>query len=168
MPVAAIHSLPAVLGAARRRVGDTRHAARFGLRASSLETATVAVNGEVRAAERKKTTEEARPAGLETLYDDGFGSVTVKDYFEAARAVSRDDGGPPRWFCPVEGGGPAVEDAPLLLFLPGALTAQLSAGRIAYCLHFTVYSLHFFTIIFYFFKLDRLPYLKYLFRYVIM
>jgi hypothetical protein len=107
----------------------------------------VAVNGEVRAAERKKTTEEEvtvpkeeeRPAGLETLYDDGFESVTVNGYFAAARAVSRDDGGPPRWFCPVECGRPAVEDAPLLLFLPGALTAQLSAGRITRCLHFIVY-----------------------------
>ncbi|CAM0881241.1 unnamed protein product [Alopecurus aequalis] len=56
---------------------------------------------------------------LTPLYDDGFGAVTVKDYFAAARALSRDDGGPPRWFCPMESGQPAVEDAPLLLFLPG-------------------------------------------------
>ncbi|GJN31899.1 hypothetical protein PR202_gb20354 [Eleusine coracana subsp. coracana] len=136
MPVAALHSLPAVLGAGcRRRRGAARQAARFGLRASSVDTATVSVNGEVinnKVVERKTTPTEdedvlvakeeegqERPAGLEALYDDGFGSVTVKDYFAAARAVSQDDGGPPRWFCPVECGRPAVEDAPLLLFLPG-------------------------------------------------
>lgn len=63
--------------------------------------------------------DEDEKKGLDVLYDDGFGSVTVKDYFAAAKAVSRDDGGPPRWFCPVECGRPAVDDAPLLLFLPG-------------------------------------------------
>ena len=63
--------------------------------------------------------EEEQSNGLDALYDDGFGGVTVKDYFAAAKAVSRDDGGPPRWFCPVECGRPAVDGAPLLLFLPG-------------------------------------------------
>lgn len=122
MPIAALHSLPAVLG-------PKRHAARFPLRAS---TATVSVNnGEVSSVVERKTTtrqdeavapqQDQRPGGLEALYDDGFGGVTVKNYFAAARAVSRDDGGPPRWFCPVECGRPVVEDAPLLLFLPGAL-----------------------------------------------
>ncbi|KAK3164363.1 hypothetical protein QOZ80_1AG0016610 [Eleusine coracana subsp. coracana] len=160
MPVAALHSLPAVLGAGRRR-GAARHAARFGLRASSLETATVSVNGEVinnKVVEGKTTTrededvlvakeEQERPEGLEALYDDGFGSVTVKDYFAAARAVSRDDGGPPRWFCPVECGRPAVEDAPLLLFLPGTdgvgmglILHHKSLGKVfeVRCLHIPV------------------------------
>ena len=63
--------------------------------------------------------EKEENKGLHALYDDGFGGVTVKDYFAAAKAVSRDDGGPPRWFCPVECGRPAVDGAPLLLFLPG-------------------------------------------------
>ncbi|XP_048537713.1 phytyl ester synthase 1, chloroplastic-like isoform X1 [Triticum urartu] len=65
---------------------------------------------------RKRPAEESR---LEVLYDDGFGSVTMKDYREAVRAMPRDDGGPPRWFCPVECGRPEVDRAPLLLFLPG-------------------------------------------------
>jgi hypothetical protein len=65
--------------------------------------------------------EEQERGRLEVLYDDGFGSVTVKDYFAAAKVLcGRDDGGPPRWFSPVECGQPAVDDAPLLLFLPGS------------------------------------------------
>ncbi|CAO2208165.1 unnamed protein product [Urochloa humidicola] len=139
MPVAALHPLPAVVGAGRRK-GVRRHA-RFGLRASSLESASAAVttapNGVpagAPVAERKEKVvkdetesapaaageeEEGKKRGLEALYDDGFGGVTVKDYFAAAKAVSRDDGGPPRWFSPVECGRPAVDDAPPLLFLPG-------------------------------------------------
>ncbi|TVU20888.1 hypothetical protein EJB05_30489 [Eragrostis curvula] len=165
MPVAALHSLPAVLGAGRRR-GAKRRAARFGLRASSVETAAVAVsNGEVvKVVEPKKKTieddvkedavpvvedddEEEKPRGLQALYDDGFGGVTVKDYFAAARAVSRDDGGPPRWFCPVDCGRPAVDHAPLLLFLPGTdgvgmglILHHKSLGKVfeVRCLHIPV------------------------------
>lgn len=89
------------------------------------------VNGSAEAAvERKEKVQEDKDneglpvkeeqeRGLEVLYDDGFGSVTVKDYFAAAKVLCRDDGGPPRWFSPVECGHPAVDQAPLLLFLPG-------------------------------------------------
>ncbi|XP_072954046.1 phytyl ester synthase 1, chloroplastic isoform X2 [Typha angustifolia] len=55
---------------------------------------------------------------LGVLYDDGYGGVSVKDYFDVAKEIIKDDGGPPRWFCPVEC-GPPIKDAPLLLFLPG-------------------------------------------------
>ncbi|CAM6081805.1 unnamed protein product [Calypogeia fissa] len=43
------------------------------------------------------------------------------DYIEFVQDFFKDDGGPPRWFCPVQRGqeGPA----PLLLFLPGLLDA---------------------------------------------
>ncbi|RLN23622.1 acyltransferase-like protein [Panicum miliaceum] len=125
MPVAALHPLLAVVGAGRRRARRHR---RLGLRASSLESpsvASTALNGVAGApVERKEKVKDDAAAveeekGLDALYDDGFGGVTVKDYFAAAKAVSRDDGGPPRWFCPVECGRPAVDDAPLLLFLPG-------------------------------------------------
>lgn len=84
---------------------------------------------------------------VEALYDDGFGGVTVKDYFAAARAVSSDDGGPPRWFCPVDAGRPAVDNAPLLLFLPGTdgvgmglILHHKSLGRVfeVRCLHIPV------------------------------
>lgn len=56
--------------------------------------------------------------GLSVLYDDGYGTASVKDYFAAAKEIIRPDGGPPRWFCPVECGQP-IEDAPVMFFLPG-------------------------------------------------
>lgn len=62
--------------------------------------------------------------GLEALYDDGFGDVSVKDYFDAARAINKPDGGAPRWFCPVECGAP-IKGSPLLLFLPGRCLIQV-------------------------------------------
>ncbi|KAJ1283785.1 hypothetical protein BS78_03G153200 [Paspalum vaginatum] len=163
MPVAALHPLPAVVSAGHRRV---RRQARPALRASSLEASaavTVAVNGEAgrAAVERKEKAKEADKAGaavteeeegkkrrgLEALYDDGFGGVTVKDYFAAAKAVSSDDGGPPRWFCPVDCGRPALDDAPLLLFLPGTdgvgmglILHHKSLGKVfeVRCLHIPV------------------------------
>ncbi|KAL8154781.1 phytyl ester synthase 1, chloroplastic [Apium graveolens] len=55
---------------------------------------------------------------LEPLWDDGYGNRTVKDYLELAEEFIKPDGGPPRWFCPVECGEP-MENAPVLLFLPG-------------------------------------------------
>ena len=133
MPVAALHPPPVAVGAGRRSC--RRQARWFALRASSLEASsaavTVAVNGTAAAGaavekvqednEGLSVKEDQDERGLEVLYDDGFGSVTVKDYFAAAKVLcSRDDGGPPRWFSPVECGRPAVDDAPLLLFLPGA------------------------------------------------
>ncbi|KAL1802721.1 hypothetical protein ACET3Z_031368 [Daucus carota] len=55
---------------------------------------------------------------LEPLWDDGYGKQTVKDYLELAEEFIKPDGGPPRWICPLECGEP-MEDAPVLLFLPG-------------------------------------------------
>jgi hypothetical protein len=125
MSIPAVRSFPAVYGVKPSARLVRRHSRlRGGLRASS-----VAVNGEVGLGSRITEKEEdavkevadEEDRGLEPLYDDGFGAVTVKDYFAAAKALSKyDDGGPPRWFCPVESGQPAVEDAPLLLFLPGS------------------------------------------------
>ncbi|KAJ4768170.1 Esterase/lipase/thioesterase-like protein [Rhynchospora pubera] len=66
----------------------------------------------------EKKVEKPGEIELEVLYDDGFGSLSVNDYFRAAKDVVRDDGGPPRWFSPVECSKP-VNNAPLLLFLPG-------------------------------------------------
>jgi hypothetical protein len=98
--------------------------------------ASTALNGVAGApVERKEkvkddaAVEEEEKKGLDALYDDGFGGVTVKDYFAAAKAVSRDDGGPPRWFCPVECGRPAVDNSPLLLFLPGTRSLSLPVAR---------------------------------------
>lgn len=44
--------------------------------------------------------------------------LSVKDYLDRALDFIRPDGGPSRWFCPLECGSPP-KDAPLLLFLPG-------------------------------------------------
>lgn len=41
-----------------------------------------------------------------------------KDYFEQAKELIKPDGGPPRWFSPLESGS-RLENSPLLLFLPG-------------------------------------------------
>jgi len=64
--------------------------------------------------EKKGEAEE----GLAALWDDGYGRRSVEDYFAAAKEICRSDGGPPRWFCPVEC-GPPFKDSPTLLFLPG-------------------------------------------------
>ncbi|KDP20174.1 hypothetical protein JCGZ_00014 [Jatropha curcas] len=56
--------------------------------------------------------------GLKVLWDDGYGTNTVKDYLDVAKDMIRPDGGPPRWFCPVECGKP-LKNSPILLFLPG-------------------------------------------------
>jgi hypothetical protein len=71
---------------------------------------------------------------VQVLYDDGFGSLTVKDYFTGAKVLCRDDGGPPRWFSPVECGHPAVDQAPLLLFFPGACVSSAGQNKSSQCL----------------------------------
>ncbi|XP_023537146.1 acyltransferase-like protein At1g54570, chloroplastic [Cucurbita pepo subsp. pepo] len=60
------------------------------------------------------------PEKLEPFWDDGYGTMTLKDYFAAVKEFTRHrDGGPPRWFCPVASGCP-LKGSPILLFLPGA------------------------------------------------
>ncbi|ONM56261.1 transferase transferring acyl groups other than amino-acyl groups [Zea mays] len=63
----------------------------------------------------------------------------VKEYVEAAREMARHkDGGPPRWFSPLECGGGRVPGAPTLLYLPG--TVSVSSDRMfdLWCLHIPV------------------------------
>ncbi|KAJ7978061.1 Acyltransferase-like protein, chloroplastic [Quillaja saponaria] len=55
---------------------------------------------------------------LGLFWDDGYGTQSVEDYFDAATEIIKPDGGPPRWFCPVDCGHP-LKDSPTLLFLPG-------------------------------------------------
>ncbi|KAL5701396.1 hypothetical protein ACHQM5_026739 [Ranunculus cassubicifolius] len=56
---------------------------------------------------------------LEVLWDDGFGENTVKDFLSLSKdMMMNEDGGPPRWFCPVDCGRP-IKGSPVLLFLPG-------------------------------------------------
>ncbi|KAJ1283781.1 hypothetical protein BS78_03G152900 [Paspalum vaginatum] len=57
--------------------------------------------------------------GLETLYDDGYQREKNLDYYyESLGELVKHDSGPPCWFCPVDAGSP-IEDAPLMLYLPG-------------------------------------------------
>nr|ADN33905.1 esterase/lipase/thioesterase family protein [Cucumis melo subsp. melo] len=72
-----------------------------------------------KAAEKKIKLKDDVPEKLEPFWDDGYGTVTVKDYFDAAKDFTQHpDGGPPRWFCPVASGSP-LKGSPILLFLPG-------------------------------------------------
>ncbi|PIA61632.1 hypothetical protein AQUCO_00300864v1 [Aquilegia coerulea] len=84
---------------------------------------------------------------LEVLWDDGYGTVTVKDYLELAKDMIHVDGGPPRWFCPVDCGKP-LQGSPVLFFLPGIDGVGLglclhhkTLGRVfeVRCLHIPVY-----------------------------
>jgi hypothetical protein len=68
--------------------------------------------------EEKKWVNDFGPKDLEPLWDDGYGTKTIKDYFDGAKEMIRPDGGPPRWFCPIECGQP-LKSSPTLLFLPG-------------------------------------------------
>ncbi|KAK7258782.1 hypothetical protein RIF29_24369 [Crotalaria pallida] len=63
--------------------------------------------------------EEEEEGELAPLWNDGYGTRTVEDYFVAAKEMNKfNDGGPPRWFCPLDCGSP-LKDSPTLLFLPG-------------------------------------------------
>ncbi|KAF3639808.1 phytyl ester synthase 1, chloroplastic [Capsicum chacoense] len=84
---------------------------------------------------------------LEPLWDDGYGTQTVKDYLEIASEIIKPDGGPPRWFTPISA-GPPLEDSPLLLFLPGMdgtgmglVLHEKALGKVfqVWCLHIPVY-----------------------------
>ncbi|KAJ9541340.1 hypothetical protein OSB04_027846 [Centaurea solstitialis] len=57
---------------------------------------------------------------LEPMWDDGFGSQTVKDYIDISKDLIKPDGGPPRWFCPVvaDGNDNPLPNSPVLLYLP--------------------------------------------------
>ncbi|XP_051209781.1 phytyl ester synthase 1, chloroplastic-like [Lolium perenne] len=62
---------------------------------------------------------QASYRGLEAMHDDGYGTVKDLDYYyHALGELVEHDSGPPRWFCPVDAGS-SVEDAPLMLYLPG-------------------------------------------------
>ncbi|KAJ6413858.1 hypothetical protein OIU84_006629 [Salix udensis] len=95
----------------------------------------------------KKRVKDVISNDLEVLWDDGYGTKTVRDYLEGAKEIIKPDGGPPRWFCPVECGQP-LKDSPILLFCPGidgvglGLTLHHKAlGKVfeVRCLHIPVY-----------------------------
>ncbi|XP_020701662.1 acyltransferase-like protein At1g54570, chloroplastic [Dendrobium catenatum] len=100
----------------------------------------------VRSPEKKVQKNANSDVNLEVLYDDKSGTESVKDYLDASREIIKSDGGPPRWFSPLECGQP-VQGAPLLLFLPGIdgtgfglILHHKSLGRVfeVRCLHIPV------------------------------
>ncbi|KAD5960563.1 hypothetical protein R6Q59_013636 [Mikania micrantha] len=87
---------------------------------------------------------------LEPLWDDGYGTQSVKDYLDLAKEIIKPDGGPPRWFCPVAADGydSPLPGSPILLFLPGMdglglglILHQKSLRKVfeVRCLHIPVY-----------------------------
>ncbi|KAJ0078708.1 hypothetical protein Patl1_23395 [Pistacia atlantica] len=97
--------------------------------------------------EEKKLVKDAVSEDLEVLWEDGYGTKSVKDYLDEAKEMVKPDGGPPRWFCPVDC-GPPLEGSPTLLFLPGLdglglglILHQKPLGKAfeVQCLHIPVY-----------------------------
>ncbi|KAJ4836959.1 hypothetical protein Tsubulata_037672 [Turnera subulata] len=80
-------------------------------------------NGRLKTRTEKKLKTDDVSKDLEVLWDDGYGTKTVKDYLDGAKDMIQSDGGPPRWFCPVECGQP-LKDSPVLLFCPGCLKSD--------------------------------------------
>ncbi|XVF59968.1 hypothetical protein PTKIN_Ptkin08bG0004900 [Pterospermum kingtungense] len=69
---------------------------------------------------KKKEGIEVKPniyANPEGLPEEDEGKKWLKDYFEECKDMIRSDGGPPRWFSPLECTC-ASPDSPVLLFLP--------------------------------------------------
>lgn len=58
----------------------------------------------------------------EPLSDEG--ALSLKDYFQQSKQMLRSDGGPPRWFSPLDCAS-RLQHSPLLLFLPGYVTALI-------------------------------------------
>ncbi|KAG9152580.1 hypothetical protein Leryth_022963 [Lithospermum erythrorhizon] len=92
-------------------------------------------------------TEEGVEEKLEVLWDDGYGTESVKDYLDLASDIIKPDGGPPRWFTPLSCGSP-LKDSPLLFFLPGMdglgmglILHHKALGKVfrVWCMHIPVY-----------------------------
>ncbi|XP_060218058.1 phytyl ester synthase 1, chloroplastic-like [Lycium barbarum] len=103
-------------------------------------------NGRLASPIKEKSKEDVQNK-LEPLWDDGYGTQTVKDYLEIGSEIIKPDGGPPRWFTPISA-GPPLEDSPLLLFLPGMdgtgmglVLHEKALGKVfqVWCLHIPVY-----------------------------
>lgn len=58
---------------------------------------------------------------------------SLADFFEQSRELIRSDGGPPRWFSPLECGS-RHPDSPLLLFLPGFVQILPCSNPDKFCL----------------------------------
>ncbi|XP_062153363.1 phytyl ester synthase 2, chloroplastic-like [Alnus glutinosa] len=96
---------------------------------------------------RLEKREEAEPVTATMSEDPAMERGSWRDYFERSKELlSKLDGGPPRWFTPLEC-GPPMTNSPLLLFLPGITGDGLGLikqhqrlGKIfeVWCLHIPV------------------------------
>ncbi|KAG7981558.1 hypothetical protein I3843_04G002600 [Carya illinoinensis] len=87
---------------------------------------------------------EVEAVAAATYEDPVVGRKSLKEYFERSKElIISSDGGPPRWFTPLECGPPSM-NSPLLLFLPGFIDSGLGLikqhrglGKIfeIWCLH---------------------------------
>ncbi|PIA26034.1 hypothetical protein AQUCO_10000006v1 [Aquilegia coerulea] len=69
--------------------------------------------------EKQSVTKETTTTTIPKAFDESeIEQLSVKDYLERAKEMIKSDGGPPRWFSPLECGA-RWNHSPLLLFLPG-------------------------------------------------
>ncbi|KAK9272317.1 hypothetical protein L1049_002688 [Liquidambar formosana] len=117
----------------------TRISAVYTEREAETTASTVSENGKF----HKNHKFETKPG----LFDESeLEPASLKDYFEQAKDLIRSDGGPPRWFSPLECGS-RLKNSPLLLFLPGVdgvglglILQHRRLGKIfdIWCLHIPV------------------------------
>lgn len=80
-------------------------------RESSTATPTGMINGSDHAEDdSEKVSEDDK-----TMMGRRMG---LDEFFDMAEQLARSEGGPPRWFTPLEC-GPPLDNSPLLLYLPG-------------------------------------------------
>ncbi|KAL6958195.1 hypothetical protein U1Q18_047998 [Sarracenia purpurea var. burkii] len=79
-------------------------------------TISGSVNGRL---EQKSEGQQVAKQYNDSVAESKVESLTLKDYFEQSKdMIKSNDGGPPRWFSPLECGSRS-KNSPLLLFLPG-------------------------------------------------
>ncbi|CAH1453429.1 unnamed protein product [Lactuca virosa] len=118
---------------------------------SEVSWASVSING-ASSVNKNDTGDEGKTSmqnvveELEPLWDDGYGTQTAKDYAYIAMDLIKNDGGPPRWFCPIACGIP-LKDSPILLYIPGIdgtgtglVVHEKALGKVFHvqCLHIPV------------------------------
>ena len=89
----------------------------------SVEQAATKESTKVSAATSLKKREETKSivrefSEAENERDGERGGLNLSDFFEQSKDLIKSDGGPPRWFSPLECGS-RLDNSPLLLFLPG-------------------------------------------------
>ncbi|GAB4847356.1 hypothetical protein Ancab_026414 [Ancistrocladus abbreviatus] len=150
----AVASSPALVSGRRRdmrrkRSFDTVIRARSSL--SRIPSSTVSTTGSENGRfENRRENMEVWDKRVEQDVGGGDDRVSgsVKEYFEtAAGMIGSEDGGPPRWFTPLECGGSRLDNSPLLLYLPGIdgtglglIKQHRRLGRMfdVWCLHIPV------------------------------